>query len=144
MRRVYVLNVFRFLEIALILAGLAQLAIASSSVFIPRLLGWREETKLLRPLTRQVFWTYSVYILSINSAFGMLSLLAPHLLIDGSTLARLVCAFIAAYWAARLILQFTMYDRSVTVRPLFRFAEAGYVCAFAYLAVVYSTAAVVS
>ena len=100
-------------------------------------------SKLLRPLTRQVFWTYSVYILSINSAFGLLSLLAPHLLIDGSTLARLVCAFIAAYWTARLILQFTMYDRSVTVRPLFRFAEGMYVCAFAYLAVVYSTAAVV-
>lgn len=138
------MNVFRLLEIALILAGLAQLGVASSSVFIPRLLGWREETKLLRPLTRQVFWTYSVYILSINSAFGLLSLLAPHLLIDGSTLARLVCAFIAAYWTARLILQFTMYDRSVTVRPLFRFAEAMYVCAFAYLAVVYSTAAVVS
>ena len=80
------MNVFRLLEIALILAGLAQLGVASSSVFIPRLLGWREETKLLRPLTRQVFWTYSVYILSINSAFGLLSLLAPHLLIDGSTL----------------------------------------------------------
>jgi hypothetical protein len=144
MRRAYVLNVFRLLEIAIFLAGLAQLGIASSSVFIPRLLGWREETKKLRPLTRQVFWTYSGYILSINTAFGLLALLAPQLLIDGSTLGRVVCAFIAAYWAVRLILQFTMYDRSVTVRPLFRFAEAMYACAFAYLAVVYSTAAVVS
>lgn len=138
------MNVFRLIEVALILAGLAQLGIASSSVFIPRLLGWREETKLLRPLTRQVFWTYAVYILAINTSFGLLSLLAPHLLLDGSTLARVVCLFIAAYWTSRLMLQFVVFDRSVTVRPLFRFAEAMYVCAFAYLAVVYSTAAVVT
>ena len=138
------MNVFRLLEIALILAGLAQSGIASSSVFIPRLLGWREETQRLRPLTRQVFWTYAVYILATNTAFGLLSLLAPRALIDGSTLARAVCSFIAAYWTSRLILQFAVFDRSVTVRPLFRFAEAMYVCAFAYLAVVYSTAAVVS
>jgi hypothetical protein len=144
MRRAYVLNVFRLLQPALILAGIAQLAVASTSVFIPKLLGWREETKLLRPLTRQVFWTYAAYILSINTAFGLLSLLAPRALIDGSTLARAVCAFIAVYWASRLTLQFAVFDRSVTVRPLFRFAEAMYVCAFAYLTVVYSTAAVVS
>ncbi|HEV7763946.1 MAG TPA: hypothetical protein VGQ76_02990 [Thermoanaerobaculia bacterium] len=45
---------FRIFEIALLLAGIAQLAIASTSVFIPKLLGWKEETALLKPLTRQV------------------------------------------------------------------------------------------
>ena len=136
------MNVFRTIEIALILAGLAQLAIASSSVFIPRLLGWRQETALLRPLTRQVFWTYASYILGIHVAFAALTLLAPHALTDGSILARAVCAFIAVYWATRLILQFTVFDRSVAVRRLFRFAEMAYVSAFAYLAIVYSAAAV--
>ena len=135
---------FRLIEPALFLAGLAQLAVASSSVFIPKLLGWREETKLLQPLTRQVFWTYSMYILSINTSFGLLALLAPHLLLDGSTLARVVCAFIAAYWTVRVTLQFAVYDRAVVTRPLFRFAEAAYACAFAYTAVVYATIAVMS
>ena len=120
------------------------MAVASSSVAIPKLLGWREETKLLRPLTRQVFWTYSTYILAINTSFGLLALVAPHLLLDGSTLARVVCAFIAAYWTARVTLQFAVYDRSVVTRPLFRFAEAAYVCAFAYTAVVYAMIAVTS
>lgn len=138
------MNVFKSFEVAIILAGLAQLGIASSSVFIPRFLGWREETKVLRPLTRQVFWTYATYILAMNTAFGLLSLLAPDALIDGSTLARAVCAFIAAYWTARLVLQFVVFDRSVAVRPLFRFAEAAYVCTFAYLSIVYSTAALLS
>jgi len=138
------LNVFRLIEPALFLAGVAQLAVASSSVFIPKLLGWREETKLLRPLTRQVFWTYSMYILSINTSFGLLALIAPHLLLDGSTLARVLCAFIAAYWTVRVTLQFTVYDRSAVTRPLFRFAEAAYACAFAYTAVVYAMIAVTS
>lgn len=130
------------IEIALALAGLAQLGIAASSVLIPRLLGWKEETARLRPLTRQVFWTYASYILAINASFGALSLLAPAALADGSTLARAVCGFIAAYWTTRLVLQFAVFDRSVAVRPLFRVAEAMYVTAFAYCAIVYSAAAV--
>lgn len=138
------MNVFRIFEIALLLAGIAQLAIASTSVFIPKLLGWKEETARLKPLTRQVFWTYSAYILGMNTAFGLLALLAPRSLIDGSTLARAVCGLIAVYWGARVTLQFVLYDRSVRVRPLFRVAEALYVSAFAYLAVVYSTVAVMT
>jgi hypothetical protein len=72
---------------AMILAGIAQLGIAGSSVFIPRLLGWREETAKIKPLTRQVFWTYASYILGIHIAIGLLSLLAPGALLDGSLLA---------------------------------------------------------
>ena len=128
---------------ALILAGIAQLGIAASSVFIPRLLGWKEETTRLKPLTRQVFWTYASYILGFHVAFGLLSVLAPAALLDGSLLARAVCGFIAVYWAVRLTLQFVAFDRSVAAnRPLFRFAEAAYVSTFAYLALVYGATAV--
>ena len=128
---------------ALILAGLAQLGIAASSVFIPRLLGWREETSRLKPLTRQVFWTYAGYILCFHIAFGLLSLLAPASLLDGSLLARAVCGFIAVYWLVRLTLQFAVFDRSVAAgRPLFRFGEAAYVSTFAYLVLVYGATAV--
>jgi hypothetical protein len=128
---------------ALLLAGIAQLGIAGSSLLIPRLLGWRAETERLKPLTRQVFWTYASYILSFHVAFGLLSLLAPAALLDGSLLARLVCGFIAVYWLVRLTLQFVAFDRSVAVgRPLFRFAEAAYVSTFAYLVLVYGATAV--
>jgi hypothetical protein len=128
---------------ALILAGLAQLGIAGSSLLIPRLLGWREQTARLEPLTRQVFWTYASYILSFHVAFGLLSILAPAALLDGSLLARAVCGFIAVYWLVRLTLQFVAFDRSVAVgRPLFRFAEAAYVSTFAYLVMVYGATAV--
>lgn len=134
---------FRLLRAAVFFAGFTQLAIASSSLFIPRLLGWRQETALLRPLTRQLFWTYAGYIFAMNVAFGTLSLLAPRALIEGTLLARAVCALIAAYWIGRLVLQFAVFDRSVVVRPLFRFAEAAYVSAFCYLVAVYTAAAVI-
>jgi hypothetical protein len=128
---------------AMILAGIAQLGIAASSLAIPRLLGWREETARLQPLTRQVFWTYASYILGIHVAAGLLTLLAPAALLDGSLLARAVCAFMAVYWLVRLTLQFTVFDRSVAAgRPLFRLAEAGYASAFAYLVLVYGATAV--
>jgi hypothetical protein len=133
---------FRMIEYALLLAGLVQLGIAGSSLMIPRVLGWREETARLKPLTRQVFWTYAVYILSMNTAFGLLALLAPKALVDGSLLARAVTGFIAVYWLGRVTVQLVVFDRSITVRPLFRVAEAAYFTAFLYLAVTYSVAAV--
>ena len=130
-------------KIAIILAGITQLSIAASSLGIPRLLGWREETARLQPLTRQVFWTYASYILVSHIAFGILAVAAPSALLDGSVLARAVCAFIAAWWLSRAVLQFVVFDRSVAAtRPLFRFAEAAYVSSFVYLALVYSMAAV--
>jgi len=57
-----------------LLAGLGQLALVLASLAIPSVLNWREDTAKLRPLTRQVFWTYALYIWSINLAFGLLSL----------------------------------------------------------------------
>ncbi|HEX2061969.1 MAG TPA: hypothetical protein VHK90_14605 [Thermoanaerobaculia bacterium] len=127
---------------AIILAGLSQIAIAATSLLIPRLLGWQEETARLKPLTRQVFWTYATYTFATNLAFGLLSTFAPDLLLDGSRLAAIVSAFICLYWAARVTLQFTYYDRTVAAaRGMFRYAEVVYVSGFAYLVVVYGLAA---
>ena len=131
---------FRKLELALLLAGFTQLAIAASSLMIPRMLAWREETAKLKPLTRQVFWTYAVYIWTTNVAFGLLSLLSPKSLLDGSFLARAVCGFIALYWLGRVAVQFFVFDRSITVQPLFRVAEGLYLAAFVYLGIAYTIA----
>jgi hypothetical protein len=122
-------------------AGMAQLALALGSLAIPVVLGWRAETARLRPLTREVFWTYAGYIWTSHVAFGMLSAGWPQLLCDGSPLARMVCGFVAAWWGVRLALQFTVMDRSA--RPPGRryvVAEAALVTLFAGLAAVYGAA----
>lgn len=120
-----------------VLAGIGQLALAAGSLAIPRVLGWREETTRLTRLTRQVFWTYAGYIWGTNVCMGALSAFAPGSLLDGSPLARAVCAYIALYWGARLLLQLFCYDRAVVTTAALRLAEAALLVLFAFLAATY-------
>lgn len=113
----------RHLRGAIQLLGLGQLALALGSLAIPHVLQWRADTARLRPLTRQVFWTYAVYIWATNLAMGLLSTLCPDALSDRSPLARAVCGYIALYWGARVLVQFVAFDRQdVPEGPLPRWA----------------------
>jgi hypothetical protein len=127
------------------IAGLGQLVLIVASLAIPSILGWKEETAKLRPLTRQVFWTYAGYIWATNLAFGLLSALAPHWLLDQSGLSATVTSFIAVYWIARLIIQFTCFDRhdieGGTPPALLIGGESALVSLFVLLALVYTSAA---
>jgi hypothetical protein len=126
----------------LMLAGVGQLLLALGSLALPRILGWREDTARLRPLTSQVFWTYAGYIWTTNVCFGVVSLAAPGWLLDGSPLARAVTGYVTAYWAARLVVQFFYFDRSeAPAGALYRVAEAALVALFVFLTGVYGYAA---
>jgi hypothetical protein len=123
------------------LAGVGQIVLALASTAIPRVLRFREETAKLRPLLREMFWTYAGYILCINLSFGLLSALRPGWILDGSPLAAAVTGFIATYWGARLFIQFAVLDRSdAPPGAHVRLAEAGLVTLFVYLTVVYGLA----
>jgi hypothetical protein len=124
----------------LILAGVGQLVLALGSLAIPLVLGWREHTAALPNLTRQVFWTYAGYIWATNVSFGLLSALAPGALLDGSLLARCVCAFITLYWGARVVIQFTYFDRSEAPQgPIYTLGEAALVLLFVSLTAIYGS-----
>lgn len=126
----------------ILLAGIGQLALALGSLAIPRVLGWAEETRALRPLTRQVFWTYAGYIWSAHVCFGLLSALAPDALLERTLLAGLVDLFIALWWGARLAIQFAWFDRSA--RPpgaQYVLAEVGLVTMFISCTAIYGAAA---
>jgi hypothetical protein len=122
----------------IVFAGWGQLLLAGASLALPSVLGWREQTTHLRPLTRQVFWTYAAYIWTTNVCFGLLSILGPYCLLDGSPLAAAVTGFITLYWGARLLIQLAVFDRTDVspgwyVRP----AEAVIVLLFLYLTLVF-------
>lgn len=119
-------------------AGIGQLALVIGSLAIPRILRWQEDTGRLRPLTRQVFWTYAGYIWATNLCFGLLSVGAPDWLLDRSPLAGVVAGYIALYWAARLVIQFAYFDRSAMPTGLgSRLGEAALVGLFVCLTLVY-------
>jgi len=131
------------MKIWLVLAGLGQLALALGSLALPRVLEWSGDTAKLRPLTRQVFWTYAVYIWVTNVCFGALSAFFPDWLLDGTPLARAVAGYITVYWGARVLVQFFYFDR--TAAPpgaLYKLAEAALVGLFLFLTAVYGFAAV--
>lgn len=123
---------------AVVLAGVGMLTLAAGSLAIPRVLGWREQTARLRPLTRQVFWTYAGYILGTNVAMGLLSCLMPDGLVDGTPLARAVCGYVATYWGVRLVLQLTCFDRTdAPPGARYKLAEVALVGLFLYCASVF-------
>jgi hypothetical protein len=135
-------QLWQILPALVFVAGVAQLVLIVASLAIPRVLRWGEETAKLRPLTRQLFWTYAGYIWFTNLCFGLLSALAPQWLLDRSPLAGVVSGYMTAYWGARLLIQFVYFDRRDVPPGVWpRFAEAALVTLFLYLAVVYGCVA---
>jgi hypothetical protein len=121
-------------------AGIGQLILIVASLAIPRVLRWSEDTAKLRPLTRQVFWTYAIYIWATNLSFGLVSL-KPEWLLDHSPLASCVTGFITIYWIGRVLIQFFYFDRSDAPSGVhIRLAEIGLVLLFFYLSLVYGNA----
>jgi hypothetical protein len=119
-------------------AGAAQLILVVASLAIPQLLNWKNDLAKLRPLTRQVFWTYAGYIWATNLSFGLISTMTPQLLLDRSTLAGFVCCFITVYWAARVVIQFAYFDRTDASKGVFfLLGETALVALFVILAIVY-------
>ena len=126
----------------IISAGIGQLGLVAASLAIPCALRWTEDLARLRPLTRQVFWVYAAYIWCTNLAFGLISALAPRWLLDRSPLAGAVSTYIAIYWGARLVVQFTYFDRADAPKgPLFLVAEAALVVLLLLLTLVYGAVA---
>ena len=100
------------LTLFLMIAGAGQIALVVALVSAPKVLDWKQDTAKLRPLTRQILWTYAHYIGVTNLCIGLLSLFGADLLMAHTPLSAIVSGYIFVYWTARLTLQFTYYDRS--------------------------------
>jgi hypothetical protein len=122
-------------------AGIGHFAIAAASAGVPSALGWREDVAKLKPINRQIFYTYAGYILTINLLFGVIATFGAALLVDRTQLAACVTGFIAAYWGVRVLLQFAYYDRKSTPKGLkYTVGEAVFVTLFAALTIVFAYA----
>ena len=127
----------------LLLGGVCHFGILTASALVPRVLAWRDELRKLQPLCRHLVWTHGVFIVGVIVAFGLISVLAPAELANGSKLARLFCGFVAAFWLARLAIQLFVFDATpyLTSRWL-KLGYHGLTAVFTYLTVVYAAAAV--
>jgi hypothetical protein len=99
------------MELLIKLAGLGQIGLALGSVTIPYILWWNAELSKLSTLIRRIFWTYAVYIFSINMFFGVISLAVSTDLLGKSALALYMNGLMAVYWISRLLIQFFYFKR---------------------------------
>jgi hypothetical protein len=130
-----------FIFAAIVLAGIAQIALVIGSFVIPVVLNRKNELAKVQLLIKQMFWTYAAYILVINLCFGLLSVFAANELLNGSLLSLLICGFIAVYWISRVLRQYLYSDRvSFPQGKLNTTGEAALVGLFIYLSIVYSLA----
>ncbi len=108
------------LEIGLQIGGWSLVLLCIGSLAIPKALGWRDHLVALPPLMRELWWTYSIYILSSHAFFAVLLLAFDDWLMSGTGAAKAMNVFMLLWWGIRLWLQFFGFDfAAVTVQNRF-------------------------
>ena len=131
------------LTLMLQIAGLLHLGLLCAGALMPRAVNLPANLAPLPPFIRRLFWVYYSFIALSLVSFGAITITCAGALASGSTLARALCAFLAAFWTVRLIAATFVFD----VRPYLTntFWKVGYHATnvvFIYLPIVYAYAAV--
>jgi|TARA_R110002020_G_scaffold474772_3_gene707215 hypothetical protein len=124
----------------IIIGGLGQIFTALIYPFIRhKVFDWYNDVKKLKPLNQEIAKTYGRYIQGLNFSFGLIAILIPNDLKNGSVLAIALTGLIAAYWVGKVATQiayYPMYD--IPKKVLFKWGGLGMNVLFVLFAVVYS------
>jgi len=123
--------------------GILHFGTLLASAAVPKVLDWKDELRKLDGLTRQLIWVHGVFIVLTIIGFGMLTILFSDELAAGTPLARGVCGFIAFFWAARLFVQFLVFDAKPFLKSMFlKVGYHGLTLVFSYQTVIMFWAAI--
>jgi hypothetical protein len=123
-------------------SGVLHFGTLLASATVPQVLDWKGQLGKLDRLSRQLIWVHGLFIVLTIVGFGTLTIVFPADLAAGTPLARAVCGFIAAFWSARLLVQFFIFDAGpLLTTPLLKAGYHGLTLVFIYQAVVMSWAA---
>lgn len=130
------------LRLAILFGGTLHFCVLIAAGLVPAVFDWRSELARLPKMLRQLIWVYGAFIALTIVGFGALSLGCANELASDSILGRSLCAFIGVFWAARLAVQFVLFD----ARPYLTntLMKAGYhllTLAFLLMTIVYLSAA---
>ena len=132
---------------ALIIAGGAgQIFTALVYPYIRhRVFDWYTDVRKLKPLNQEIAKTYGRYIVGLNFAFGLIAILLPDDLKNGTPLATALTGLIAAYWVGKVITQFAYYPMyQIPTGALFKWGGYGMNFLFCFSAVLYSALVVLN
>jgi hypothetical protein len=125
---------------AIVAGGVGQI---STSLVYPyirhRVFDWYTDVRKLKPLNQEIAKTYGRYIVGLNFAFGLIAILLPEDLKNGTALATALTGLIAAYWVGKVVTQFAYYPM-YTIPPgaVFKWGGYGMNLLFGFFAVLYS------
>lgn len=124
----------------IVAGGLGQIFTALIYPYIRhRVFDWYADVRKLKPLNQEIAKTYGRYIQGLNFAFGLIAVLIPRDLTDGSRLAVALTGLIAAYWIGKVATQFAYYPMyQIPQRLLFRVGSYGMNFLFGFFAVIYA------
>ena len=95
---------------AIVAGGVGQIFTALVYPYIRHhVFDWYTDVRKLKPLNQEIAKTYGRYIVGLNFAFGLIAVLLPDDLQNGSALAIALTGLIAAYWVGKVITQFAYY-----------------------------------
>jgi hypothetical protein len=130
------------LQLLIFVGGVLHFGILLASALVPKVLDWNAALGKLDLLSRQLVWVHGVFIVLVIVGFGLLSVLFPTELAAGTPLARGLCGFIALFWAARLCVQFFVFDAKPFLKTTFLQADYhGLTAVFSYHVIVHTLAA---
>lgn len=119
------------------LAGLICVGLVVANFVAAPRLGYAKSLAGAELLIRQIFYVHCGYIVMLITGLAILCLGWPQLfLVDG--MARVVSGFFAVFWASRVVVQLTYYDKEYRRRE--RFWDFFFLLVFLALALVFVAA----
>ena len=104
----------------IILGGIGQIFTAIIYPYIRhKVFDWYTDVKQLKPLNQEIAKTYGRYIQGLNFAFGLIAILLPNDLKNGTHLAIAITGLIAAYWVGKVATQIAYYQCMTFQRNLY-------------------------
>jgi hypothetical protein len=101
-----------WLSLALWLAAAGHFCVLIASFQVPYQLKWKTDLASLRPLNRKLLWVYGGFTVYTIAAFGTMTLLLHNEMLKGDRAAVGIALFIAIYWLARIVVDFTYFSPS--------------------------------
>lgn len=124
----------------IIASGCGQIFTAMVYPYIRhKVFDWYTDVKQLKPLNQEIAKTYGRYIQGLNFSFGLIAILIPTDLKNGSHLAIAITGLIGAYWVGKVATQiayYPMYD--IPKKFIFKWGGYGMNLLFVLFAIVYS------
>lgn len=107
------------LETLIFISGILHLGTLIGSFQVPKELNFKDELPKVAPMMRHWILVAGLYVVINLIAFGVISLCFSETLASGEPLARAFCAYVAFFWAVRLVIQFFVFDAKPYLRNWF-------------------------